>query len=1007
MAELAIRRNRSFAVPLFQGTVKTEKQTGQKAVKSPGYTVSPTLRQYQAGQAESNTRASRRTLQTGESVLSEVKDSLDRIADLARQSAGGGKADRAALQAQLELLRADIDRMIGSAASGGTPLFLDKGEASELEALLAAIDSAAGEEGQALPDWLLTGIALNIPSADRLLGALGLNQSASGADILAAIRSHPLESSSAAASLATLYLGAAIANGEPTNTFDPQEALEGIQMLLDKIAEGVPLDEAIAQLTSGAFTSLADFEAQFTGGTAPGLEDFLVNLLLTDAGSLLPTATPLLSLLAGMESANLDLLMGLLTLPEGSGASLELAGTDVPESSQAAEEGEAASSPSVLQLEKVQVTGRDLSGVSFQAETNTLTISGSGDVTIQGAGQGGGMTILVTGSGAVTLQNAEVSALIFDTAAARLFTAGTNLLGELRLSQGTSLTLGGNGLVRLAGLTAGQTNTVRLTGGAVILEQRERNTVKVLTVPIVVEHSASLAAQASSITSADGKPLEAFDLVWKTLLPNWSSLTSVAVNDKQTRMALLNGDPVRLWLNKGDSGYPIQTLVLRGRDAATGLPQTRYAYVRWNQYTRSFETVSMFPNPFTVTGGEVGKDWVYEQESHTLRILSNRVTAISGGAGTDTNQTPFSGRIALADGIGPLALALSGVVCQVSSGRAFDLGRENDVTLLLKSGTANRFESGSGFAGISVGDGTTLRIDCASPEGDGALTAAGADGGAGIGRDSETSRDQISEIFIRSGIVTAIGTGGGAGIGAGKQSFMGSITILGGTVDATGGEGGGAGIGAALGASVWDINIRGGNITAAAVHHAAAIGAAVQGECGNIFISGTARILKAAGGSPGADIGACLFGGCGQVRISGEADIGSAKLSTYTGIPLQMGEDSVTLPQFALSAGTLQLDTMSVLTPEEARSAQAVLNEDQKWVSQIQDVYDALRNQLEQSFGNLRSVHQYINLRANLVRDPSAANALLADMRRSILQSSQAMLSHGGQETEDVQQLLQ
>lgn len=121
----------------------------------------------------------------------------------------------------------------------------------------------------------------------------------------------------------------------------------------------------------------------------------------------------------------------------------------------------------------------------------------------------------------------------------------------------------------------------------------------------------------------------------------------------------------------------------------------------------------MYPNPFTVTGGEPGRDWIYDEASHTLHILSAQVTAIAGGTGVDARKEAFSGRIALADGIGAVELALDGVVCRVSSGRAFRLGRGNDVTLLLQNGTDNLFESGAGCAGISLGDGTSLRIDCA------------------------------------------------------------------------------------------------------------------------------------------------------------------------------------------------------------------------------------------------------------------------------------------------------
>lgn len=190
----------------------------------------------------------------------------------------------------------------------------------------------------------------------------------------------------------------------------------------------------------------------------------------------------------------------------------------------------------------------------------------------------------------------------------------------------------------------------------------------------------------------------------------------------------------------------------------------------------------MYPNPFSVTGGEPGRDWVYEEESQTLYILSSQVSAISGGSGTDAAQEPFSGRIALADGIGPMELALGGVVCRVSSGRAFSLGQGNDVTLILQSGTSNLFESGTGCAGISLGSGTSLNIDCTDPlsggDPDGVLTATGGAGGAGIGWDGEESWDQTGQILIRGGV--SVGAGG----------FMGSVTIIGGMIVSSDGRGG-------------------------------------------------------------------------------------------------------------------------------------------------------------------------------------------------------------------------
>ena len=308
------------------------------------------------------------------------------------------------------------------------------------------------------------------------------------------------------------------------------------------------------------------------------------------------------------------------------------------------------------------------------------------------------------------------------------------------------------------------------------------------------------------------------------------------------------------------------------------------------------------------------------------------------------------------------------------TGRAFSLGRGNDVTLLLRRGTDNVFESGAGFAGISLGDGTSLRIDQTKEpkkEPDGTLTATGAAGGAGIGRDSGVGREPTGPIHIRGGVVTATGTGGGAGIGG------------------------------ALGAPVGDIRIQGGTVTAQAACCAAAIGAGIQGACGDIVITGSARVAKAQGGGPDGDIGGCLFGNCGKVQVSAGTDIGDAKLWTRQGLSLQVGEGSVTLPRFRVSARALGLDALSFATRETAKAAMAVLVSDRRWVTRLQGAYGAMYGQLGQSFGSMYSVHEYISV----VRTTDEAKSLSCDIREVLRQSPKAMfLRQRGME--DVGQLL-
>ena len=1017
MSELTIRRDREISAARYRAAEKaekTEKGGGpiQRTEKTPGFTLSETLRQLLSGSSrtESQIRESRRTLQSGEAVLAEVQENLSRMEALAREAAGEGETDRDALQAQLDRLRQEIDRIMRSAA-GGADLFLDGDLEDGADALLYALlsDAAAGQD---LPGWLTQGGL----TADQILSSLGLDKTASGADLMAAIIGSSLDGNSAAGRLAALYLGAVIAGGGIDGTASMEMALEGLRQLMEKVAQGVPADQAVAELTGGAFTSLSDFQSQFTSGTAPGLEAFLTNLLLTGEGDLLLDFPAIPPLLAGLEGMNLELLMNLLS--SGESASGEAAAPPVlPEAEAAlvpAGGPDAAPPPedhalSVMDLGSVRVSGQDLSGVSL-GDNGVLIVAGQGDVTVEGAGPDG-PEILLTGSGTVTLRNVSAPLLTVDGSGVQLAGAGENTLQTVRLRPGAVLTLDGGGFLRMGSLEAAPTALLRLRPGAAAEVRRGEEPMGGTRIPVILEGPASLAVQTDRVSDPRGRSLDPVDVIWKALLPGWSAVTAMAVDGRQVRTHLPGGELpalVRLWLGKGDGsqGHPIHSLAFWGRDGA-GRAKTRYAYLRWNQQTGSFQEINMYPNPFTVTGGEADRDWVYEEETQTLRILSSRVTAVSGGSGTDASQTPFSGRIALADNIGSIELTLGGVVCRTSSGRAFSLGRENNVTLLLQSGSSSLFESGAGCAGVSLGDGACLRIDRdGSPGGrgpaDGTLTAAGGPGGAGIGRDSGAGRDRTARIHIRGGVITALGTGGGAGIGGGKGSPMGSIVITGGVIDATGGPGGGAGIGGARAAPGGGNSIRGGAITAAAADPAAALGGGGRGGCGDILITGTARILKALGGNPGADIGACLFGGCGQVLISGGADIGSARPWTRTGISLEMGADTATLPQFRLSAKSLRLDGLSVATREQARAARRTVELDRRWVSRIQDAYGALYGQLEQSFSGL-----YGSQPEGPVRDSVSAGALVTDMRQSILrESARVIRTHSRRTKECVWQLL-
>ena len=160
------------------------------------------------------------------------------------------------------------------------------------------------------------------------------------------------------------------------------------------------------------------------------------------------------------------------------------------------------------------------------------------------------------------------------------------------------------------------------------------------------------------------------------------------------------------------------------------------------------------------------------------------------------------------------------------------------------------------MAGIQVGDsGTTLTI-----KGNGALTATGGYGSAGIGTGSVYDETvTFGDITIEGGIITANGRDSGAGIGTGYvydggNVSLGDITIKGGSITAKGGSNGaGIGTGRVYRGSVTlgDIIIEGGSITANGGDEGAGIGTGYvwngPATLGDITIKGGTVMAKAGG----------------------------------------------------------------------------------------------------------------------------------------------------------------
>lgn len=183
---------------------------------------------------------------------------------------------------------------------------------------------------------------------------------------------------------------------------------------------------------------------------------------------------------------------------------------------------------------------------------------------------------------------------------------------------------------------------------------------------------------------------------------------------------------------------------------------------------------------------------------------------------------------------------------QTISGRMSVMG---DVKLVLVNGVTL-----TAAEGIRVGEGQTLTIYGQFGD-EGKLVATAPDDMAGIGGNSRSQNFRSGTITIHGGTIQATGGKYGAGIGGGDEAGCGTVTIYGGSVTATGGDYG-AGIGSG---DEYDdegqgtISIHGGTVTAQGGQDAAGIGGGNEAGCGTVTIHGGS--VTATGGQYGAGIG--------------------------------------------------------------------------------------------------------------------------------------------------------
>jgi hypothetical protein len=242
-------------------------------------------------------------------------------------------------------------------------------------------------------------------------------------------------------------------------------------------------------------------------------------------------------------------------------------------------------------------------------------------------------------------------------------------------------------------------------------------------------------------------------------------------------------------------------------------------------------------------------------DAHKVKVtIADGATVTLSGATIDGKAENTSG---------DFSSAWAGITC------------EGDATILLTgANTVTNFDSW--YPAIFVPEGKTLTIG-----GSGSLTASNTyydatGSGAAIGGGNNMA---CGNIAITGGTVTANGGHRSAAIGGGDGASCGSITISGGTVTATAATtDGGAGIGSG---NVFDSDVTCGDITISGTARVTATGGGIgagigsaradnyrANTCGNISISGACTVI-ATGGDNAAGIGTGFMATCGSISITG------------------------------------------------------------------------------------------------------------------------------------------
>ena len=227
-----------------------------------------------------------------------------------------------------------------------------------------------------------------------------------------------------------------------------------------------------------------------------------------------------------------------------------------------------------------------------------------------------------------------------------------------------------------------------------------------------------------------------------------------------------------------------------------------------------FTTLAVMIRPCTAKAETVKGAFTITEGDSNCSYDSNLLTITGDCTVKNTTQGTTSDHIKI-DITNDCTVTLAGVNIESSSAAPILINIANDKTLTLKLSEKNTVKAtGDNYAGIEK-DG----------DNSGSLIITGEDNGE----------------------LKATGGTKGAGIGGGKDESGSNITIIRGTVKATGGSGSGAGIGGGITKDGSNITISGGEVTATSNNGGAGIGGGILGSGNNIKISGGKVIAKSTG----------------------------------------------------------------------------------------------------------------------------------------------------------------